>query len=75
MRLLPFHADWDRAIPFFFIITFRKGAPRFSKKIFLGCKTFTYHHGGEELDTHFKVHAQRIRKSRKNVWNKLGDWD
>ena len=65
MRLLPFHTDWDKAIPCFFITTFRKEAPRFSRKIFLGCKTFTYHHGGEEIDTHFKVDAQKIRKSRK----------
>ena len=47
----------------------------FLRKIFLGCKMFTYHHGREGIDTPFKVDGQRIRRSRKSVWNKLGDWD
>ena len=36
---------------------------------------FTYLHGREGIDTPSKVDGQRIRRSRKSVWNKLGDWD
>ena len=47
----------------------------FSRKTFLGCKMFTYHHGREGIDTPSEVDGQRTRRSRKSVWNKLGDWD
>ena len=35
---------------------------------------FTCHHGREGIDTPYKVDGQRIRRLRKSVWNKLGDW-
>ena len=36
---------------------------------------FTDHRGREGTHTLSKVDGQRIRRSRKSVWNKLGDWD
>ena len=49
--------------------------PRSLRKTFLGCKMFTDHHGREGTHSPSKVDGQRIRRSRKSVWNKLGDWD